>query len=106
MLFIEASQGFIKDGNKNKLTPENIDHIVSAYDVFGDENKFATLVNLDDIRKNDYNLNITRYVDTSVEEEAIDMDAVIARLSQRETELATSKETINGFLKQLGFEQI
>ncbi|AFA47243.1 type I restriction-modification system subunit M [Acetobacterium woodii] len=106
VLFIEASRGFVKDGNKNKLTPENIDHIVGAYDAFGDEDKFASLATLDQIRKNDYNLNITRYVDTSVEEEVIDMDAVIARLSQCETELATSKETINGFLKQLGFEQI
>jgi len=106
VLFIEASLGFVKDGNKNRLTPENIDHIVNAYGAYCDEDKFATLASLDDIKKNDCNLNITRYVDTSVEEEAIDLDAVIARLSQNEAELAISKEKINGFLKQLGFEQI
>lgn len=104
VLFIEASQGFIKDGNKNKLTPENINHIVSAYDAFGYEDKFAIPVTLDDIRRNDYNLNITRYVDTSQEEEVVDIEAVIARLSQHETELAASKATINDFLAQLGFK--
>lgn len=73
---------------------------------FGDEDKFASLATLEDIRKNDYNLNITRYVDTSQEEEVVDIDAVIARLSQCEAELVASKETINDFLAQLGFKQI
>ncbi len=106
VLFIEASQGFIKDGNKNKLRPEDIEHIVKAYETFADEDKFAKVATLEDIRKNDYNLNITRYVDTSQEEEEIDIAEVISRLSQREQELAESKEKINSFLQQLGFERI
>lgn len=106
VLFIDASQGFVKDGNKNKLTAETIDHIVKAYEAFSDEDRFATLATLEDIRKNDYNLNITRYVDSSTKEAVVDINAVIARLSQNEADLAISKETINGFLEQLGFEQI
>jgi len=106
VLFIEASQGFIKDGNKNKLRPENIDHIVKAYEAFQNEDKFAKVAALDDIKKNDYNLNITRYVDTSEEEEEIDIEEVIGRISEREQELAESKEKINSFLEQLGFERI
>ncbi|MDD4503963.1 MAG: type I restriction-modification system subunit M, partial [Clostridiaceae bacterium] len=106
VLFIEASQGFIKDGNKNKLSPEDIDDIVKAYEVFQDEEKFAKLATLEDIKKNDYNLNITRYVDTSEEEEEINIGEVIARISEREQELVDSKDKINSFLQQLGFERI
>lgn len=106
VLFIEASEGFVKDGNKNKLTPENIDRIVKAYEAFEDEEKFAKLVDIEEIKKNDYNLNITRYVDTSEEEEEIDIEEVIGRLSEREQELSDSKDKINSFLEQLGFERI
>lgn len=106
VLFIEASQGFIKEGNKNKLRPEDIDHIVKAYEAFQDEEKFAKVVTLEDIKKNDYNLNITRYVDTSEEEEEIDIEAVIGRISKREKELEASKDKLNSFLQQLGFERI
>ena len=106
VLFIEASQGFIKDGNKNKLRPEDIDHIVKAYEAFEDEDKYARVVELDEISKNDYNLNITRYVDTSEEEEEIDIEEVISRISEREKELADSKEKLNAFLEQLGFGRI
>ena len=60
----------------------------------------------EDIRKNDYNLNITRYVDTSEEEEEIDIEEVLGRISEREQELADSKEKINGFLEKLGFEKV
>lgn len=106
VLFIEASQGFIKDGNKNKLREEDIDHIVKAYETFADEEKFAKLANQDEISKNDYNLNITRYVDTSEEEEEIDIEEVIGRISAKEKELTESKEKLNSFLEQLGFERI
>jgi type I restriction enzyme M protein len=106
VLFIEASQGFSKDGNKNKLRPVDIDHIVKAYEEFVDEERFARVVELEEIKKNDYNLNITRYVDTSEEEKEIDIEEVIGRISERELELADSKEKLNSFLEQLGFERI
>lgn len=106
VLFIEASQGFIKDGNKNKLRPDDIDRIVKVFEAFQDEEKFAKVATLADIMGNDYNLNITRYVDTSEEEEEIDINEVISRIAEREQELAKSKEKINSFLEQLGFERI
>lgn len=106
VLFIEASRGFIKDGNKNRLRPEDIDHIVKAYESFTDEDKFARVVEIEEIKKNDYNLNIARYVDISEEEEEINIEEVIARISEREQELAESKEKLNVFLEQLGFGRI
>lgn len=106
VVFIEASQGFVKEGNKNKLRPEDIDRIVKAYEAFQEEDKFAKVATLEDIRKNEYNLNITRYVDTSEEGEEIDIEEVISRISEREQELSDSKVKINSFLEQLGFERI
>ena len=61
---------------------------------------------MEDIKKNDYNLNITRYVNTSEEEEEVNIEEVIVRISDREQELADSKGKINSFLQHLGFEQI
>ena len=95
-----------KDGNKNKLREEDIANIISAYESFEDKEKYAKVVDIEDIRKNDYNLNITRYVDTSEEEEEIDIEEVLGRISEREQELADSKEKINGFLEKLGFEKV
>lgn len=106
VLFIEASGGFVKDGNKNRLREEDMKTIVETYEAFEDKEKFARVATLEEIKKNDYNLNITRYVDTSEEEEEIDIEAVIGRISEREQELANSKEKINSFLEQLGFERI
>lgn len=106
VLFIEASQGFAKDGNKNKLRPEDIERIVKAYETFQDQEKFAKVATIEDIENNDYNLNITRYVDTSEEEVEINIEEVIARISSREQDLVESKEKINSFLQQLGFDRI
>jgi len=106
VLFIDASEGFVKDGNKNKLTEDNIKTIIDTYDAFEDKEKFAKLVELKDIKNNDYNLNISRYVDISVEKEEIDIEEVIGRISEREIELAESKEKLNSFLEKLGYERI
>ena len=106
VLLIEASNGFIKDGNKNKLREEDIQAIVAAYETFEDKEKYARLATLEEIQKNDYNLNITRYVDTSEEEDEIDIEEVIGRIAEREEDLTASKEKLNTFLEQLGFGRI
>ena len=106
VLFIDASGGFLKDGNKNKLREEDIERIVKAYDGFKDIERYAKVVDLEEIKENDFNLNISRYVDTSEEEEEIDIHEVIGRIREREEELAESKDKINSFLEKLGFERI
>lgn len=73
VLFIDASSDFVKEKNQNKLVKENIDKIVSAYIDRKAREKYAHLASFDEIKENDYNLNIPRYVDTFEEEELIDM---------------------------------
>ena len=64
VLFIDASQGFVKDGNKNKLRDEDVEKIIQTLNEFQDVEKFASVVDIETIQENDYNLNISRYVDT------------------------------------------
>lgn len=74
--FIDASKEFIKKGNKNELTEENIDRIFRAYQSREEIEKFAHLASFEEIAENGFNLNIPRYVDTFEEEEPIDLAEV------------------------------
>lgn len=104
ILFIDGSNDFAKDGNKNKIRPEDIDKIVEAFDNFEDVEKYATVVDVKTIEENDFNLNISRYVDTTEEEEAVDIPAVLTEIKALEVKEAETKEKLNGFLKELGFD--
>ena len=73
VLFIDASREFVKGKNQNKLSEENIQKILETYAERKDVEKYAHLATFDEIKENDYNLNIPRYVDTFEEEEPIDM---------------------------------
>ena len=104
ILFIDGSNDFIKDGNKNKLRDEDIEKIVSTFDAFEDVEKYATVVDIETIKENDCNLNISRYVDTTEEEEQVDIQKVLGEIAELEKKEAETKEKLNGYLKELGFD--
>ncbi len=106
VLFIDASQGFIKDGNKNKLRDEDIEKIITTFDNFENVEKYAEVVELDTIKENDYNLNISRYVDTTEEEEPVDIDLVLQDIRELKMKIADNEEKLNGYLEELGFDII
>lgn len=106
MLFIDASQGFVKDGNKNKLRDEDVEKIIQTFDEFQDVEKFASVVDIETIQENDYNLNISRYVDTTEEEEQVDIPAVIKEIQELKLKITETEQRLNGYLKELGFEEI
>lgn len=106
VLFIDASQGFVKDGNKNKLRDEDAKKIIQAFDEFQDVEKFAVVVDIETIRENDYNLNISRYVDTAEEEEQVDIPAVIEEIQQLKASFKATETKLNGYLIELGFEEM
>ena len=64
---------FIKGKNQNKLSQENIDRIVETYKKREDVEKFAHVASFEEIKENDFNLNIPRYVDTFEEQEEVDI---------------------------------
>ncbi|MFY0605971.1 MAG: type I restriction-modification system subunit M [Cyclobacteriaceae bacterium] len=101
ILFIDASKDFEKDGNKNKLTEEHIEKIVTTYRERTTIDKYSYVATMDEVKENDYNLNIPRYVDTFEEEEPIDLEVVSKELKDLEKEIATSDKTIADFCQQL-----
>lgn len=77
VLIIDASKGFVKEGKNNKLRARDIKKIVDAYENRADIAKFSRKVSREEIRKNDYNLNIPRYVDSSENAESVDVYATM-----------------------------
>lgn len=102
ILFIDASQHFDKVKTQNLLRPEHIEKIIAAYQARKNEDKYSYVASLDEIKANDYNLNIPRYVDTFEAEESIDLDAVASQLKALETESLKTDATIAAFCKELG----
>mgnify|MGYP002862499325 CR=1 FL=1 len=102
ILFIEASKEFKQGSPKNTLSQENIDKIYDTYSNRKEIDKFSRLVSLDEIKENDYNLNITRYIDTFIEEEPIDIKSNIKELEEIEPELDRLEKEMKEYLKELG----
>lgn len=101
ILFIDASQYYEKVKTQNYLRDEDVDRIVDTYAKRITIDKYSYVASLDEVRENDYNLNIPRYVDTFEEEEPVDIDVVATELKALETEIKTTDETIAGFCKEL-----
>lgn len=93
ILIIDASKGFVKEGKNNKLRARDIKKIVDCYESRADIEKFSRKISRDEIRKNDYNLNIPRYVDSSEEEDKVDVYATMfGGIPTAEIEHECSKE--------------
>lgn len=104
ILFIDASNAFEKVKTQNVLLAEHIDHIVSTYRNRDTQDKYSYVATLDEVRDNDYNLNIPRYVDTFEEEESIDLANVSAQLQQLEQNIKETDTTITNYCQQLGID--
>ena len=94
ILFIDASNDFEKGKNQNKLSPANIDKIIEAIRERKSIEKYAHVASLDEIKENDYNLNIPRYVDTFEEEEVIPLDAVALELQEVKADIEKSTQDL------------
>ncbi|MEQ0303305.1 MULTISPECIES: type I restriction-modification system subunit M [unclassified Klebsiella] len=103
VLFIDASREFKPGKNQNQLTDENIRDVVKAYQNGDNIDKYAHIANLQEIRNNDYNLNISRYVDTFEEEEQIDLMIIHAEREQLKGQLAALEDQMALYLKELGY---
>ena len=103
VIFIDASREYQDGKNQNRLTRENLEKIVSTYREKKSIDKYSYLATLDEIRENDYNLNIPRYVDTFEEEEPVDIPSVQREIEGLESELDELRVKMNSYLKELGF---
>lgn len=105
VLFIDASKEFEKVRNQNKLTSENIDKIVGAYRKREDIDKYAYLASFEEIKENDFNLNIPRYVDTFEEEEPIDLAELGSTIQEIRKEKAELESSLHETISSLKFDE-
>lgn len=103
VFFIDASREFEDGKNQNKLGKEQIDKILATYRAREDVDKYAYRAELEEIKENDFNLNIPRYVDTFEEEEEIDLMAVRAERLVLNNEMAELESKMDTYLKELGY---
>lgn len=105
ILFIDAAQpGYYREGKaQNYLDPEHIAKIIEAYRNFEDLPSFAHVADLGEIEENDFNLNISRYVDTSVAEDRIDIGEALAKLRDLERERDMAVKKMDELLAELGY---
>ena len=102
ILFIDASNDFEKGKNQNNLSEENITKIIETYRNRQDVDKYAHVASIEEIKENDYNLNIPRYVDTFEEEEELDLDEINRMIEQDNQEIAQLEKEIAEQLALLG----
>lgn len=109
ILFIDASGKdadgnlrYKKDKKQNRLEEKHISDILEAYRARADVEQFAHVASMDEIRANDFNLNIPRYVDTFEEEELLDIEEIQGNIENLKTEIAMAEAQLDQYLKELG----
>ena len=102
VLFINAAEHFEKGKKQNQLKPEHIQKIIETYQNRTEEPRYSRRVEMAEIEKNDFNLNISRYISTAVSEEEIDLEATNLELASIEKDIQNALEKHNRFLKELG----
>ncbi|TYS89962.1 type I restriction-modification system subunit M [Rossellomorea aquimaris] len=101
VLFIDASKEFLKGKNQNKLSKENIDKIVETYRNRENVEKYSHVASFDEIKENEFNLNIPRYVDTFEEEKEVDMAAIGAKIIDIRKEKAELESNLYDMISSL-----
>ena len=106
VLFINAVEHYKKEKRQNTLSEKHIQSIVETYKLRSDRERYSRKVSMDEIEKNNYNLNISRYVSTAEPEPIIDLKEVHTELQRIERKINSSTNKHNEFLKELGLKTI
>ena len=102
VLFINAAEHFVKGKRQNQLSEEYIAKIIDTYQFRKEETRYSRRVSMAEIEKNDFNLNISRYISTAKAEEEMDLLAVNTDLVSLEGQITSATNRHNEFLKELG----
>ena len=106
VLFIDASQKFEKGKKQNAMTDVHIDAVMNLYNDRKTVEKEAYLASFEDIEKNDFNLNIPRYVDNFEKEEEIDLDDLLTSISNTDNEIQKTQAEFLSLLKELTSDDV
>ena len=103
ILFIDAEKDYAEGKNQNSLRKKDIDKIVDAYSSYKSIEKYARVVDMEEIEKNDFNLNVRRYIENCEEEEEIDVSEVWKGLKGLEKERNQIDKEVEMCLKELKY---
>lgn len=106
ILFINASKHFEKEKRQNSLSETHINNIVETYKFRTERERYSRRVSMNEIKKNDYNLNISRYVSDSEDEIQIDLNDVNTKLAEINKNIKENTDKHNEYLKELGLKPI
>ncbi len=106
VLFINASEQFDKGKRQNSLSKDHLKEIIDTYQFRTEKERYSRRVPMEEIEKNGYNLNISRYVSTAEEEVQIDLNEVNSKLTSINETIKISTDKHNAFLKELGLKPI
>lgn len=101
VLFIDASKKFEKGKKQNAMTDEHIDSVIELYNKRETVEKESYLASFEDIEKNDFNLNIPRYVDNFEKEEEIDLGALLNEMKKTDEEIGQTQAGLVSLLNEL-----
>lgn len=104
VFFLYGARDFLQLKNQNKLRQEDIEKIFKSFRSYKNIDKYCRPVSLDEIRRNDYNLNIPRYIDITEEEPPIDVQKTIDELSQLKKEREKAERKVMDYLTELGYK--
>ncbi|REJ07748.1 type I restriction-modification system subunit M [Halobacillus trueperi] len=103
VFILDGSKDYQEGKNQNFLREEDITKIVETYDQWKDQMKYCRLVSLVEIEKNDFNLNIARYIDSTEEEEEVDVQASLKELRNIEEQRDKIEEKMYSYIKEIGY---
>jgi type I restriction enzyme M protein len=103
VLFIHGAEELVEGKAQNHLSEENIARMAGAFHAWEDVERFCRVVGIDEIEKNDFNLNISRYVDATEQVEEIDICGELARLKDLIADRGEAEQKMLGYLEELGY---
>jgi type I restriction enzyme M protein len=104
VLFVEASRDFGAGTNQNRLREEDVRRIASAFSNYQDVPRYTRIVGIDEIARNEYNLSLSRYVETAEASEKIDVPRALDRLRALELRRAEADSRMKASLRKLGYD--
>lgn len=103
VLFIDASKDYLEGKAQNFLRKEDIQKTLNAYETYETVERYCTVAELEEIEENDFNLNISRYVDTTEPEEPVDIPEVLNKLKELEAKRSETGQQLQDYLNELGY---
>ena len=103
VLIVNGDKDIVEGKNQNRLSDETVARLAGAVHRYEDEELFCRVVSLDEVRENDHNLNITRYVQTDPPPPPIDVKAEVAKLRELMAERDVAEGRMVEFLEELGY---